>query len=432
MMVSSWRETAYHALLEYSKENVRADHILNNHLSAVTDNRDKKLITTLFYGVIQNLYYLDHSIKSLSSVKMNKISRSVLSLLRMGYYQILFMGSVPASAATNTTVDLAKKHTNQRAASFVNAMLRSLVRNGPPALDCDTESERLSLLYSHPQWLVDELINEIGMEQTEKFLKDNNEPADTIVRENTLKHFDGILNTERFKPIMSLPNCYSLVEGFYHYSDDLRDGLIYVQDAASQIAVQALNPKPGANVIDMCAAPGGKSLLAAQLMNDTGKILSIDITEIKTESIKKNAARLGVKSIQTRTHDSRVFLEELKEWAEYIICDVPCSGFGVIRKKPDVRYKTKESISELPQIQFDILSNASRYLKKDGILLYSTCTVLRKENYSVIERFLNENPGFGLLPWACGPINCKEGCITLWPQIHGTDGFFIALLRRTA
>ena len=210
----------------------------------------------------------------------------------------------------------------------------------------------------------------------------------------------------------------------------VRNGAVYVQDFASQLSIEALHPLPGSTVIDICAAPGGKSMLCGQLMKNQGRIFSFDVNAGKTKMIEENALRLGVKIVKTEVSDALIYREDLESTADYVVCDVPCSGFGVIRKKPDIRYKTEEDIATLPELQRKILQNAARYVKKGGALLYSTCTVLPEENEDVVNAFLKKHPDYVPEPFQTDEIQSENGMLLLLPFQHQTDGFFFAKIRR--
>jgi 16S rRNA (cytosine967-C5)-methyltransferase len=274
----------------------------------------------------------------------------------------------------------------------------------------------------------------LGFDGCEALLQANNQPAPVTARVNTLKITREAL-LERFAqkgiaavPHGDLPNTvvFDTMKGVLQ-SDELQQGLFYIQDIASQLCVEALAPRPGETVFDLCAAPGGKSMLAAQMMEDKGSLLSMDIHPHKSDLIAKNARTYGITCLETVPSDASVYREALAGRADAIVCDVPCSGMGVIRKKPDVRYKDGDHIKVLPPLQLSILENAGKYLKPGGRLVYSTCTVLKEENEAVVEQFLAAHPDFALEPFDLPGIGrVEEGMLTLWPHVHGTDGFFMA------
>ena len=434
----SGREAALSALLAFSSKTNKADEALDRALTiSQMDLREKALATRIFYGVIQNKLLLDFYIAGFSSLKLNKISPAVLFILRMGMYQLVFLDRVPKSAVVDTSVSFTKRYANPRAASFVNAVLRKASSAALPELKKGDMPAYLSLKYSHPLWLVKRFLALYGEQDTEELLKGNNEAAPAALRVNSLKSTvedavsrlsQGGIACKRH-PFDS--DCL-LIEnsGSTEELEAVKDGSVYVQDAASQLSIEALSPVPGSNVIDLCAAPGGKSFLCAQLMKNQGRILSFDVSAGKTKMIEENAKRLGIRILKTGVSDALIYREDLASSADYVVCDVPCSGFGVIRKKPDIRYKTEDEIKTLPELQKKILSNAANYVKKGGALLYSTCTILPEENEDIVNTFLNEHMDYTLEPFSFGEIRSESGMQLLLPMKHQTDGFFFAKIRR--
>jgi len=379
---SNGRDRALSALLAFDRGRDKADEALDAALSPLKDPREKALATRIFYGVIQNLSLLDFYISAFSSLKKNKISPSVLWILRIGMYQLVFLDRVPKSAAVDTSVTLAKRYANPRAASFVNAVLRKASGGGLPQVPETDKASFLSLKYSHPLWLVSRFLSLFGARNTERLLADNNGVCPTALRVNTLK--GTVENAEAALLAAGIrvgrhpfaEHCLVAENsGFFEETGPVQNGLVYVQDPSSQLCVEALSPEPGSKVVDLCAAPGGKSVLCAQIMENKGQVLSLDINENKIKMIEQNAKRLGASVIKTEVSDALSLREDLLSSADFVVCDVPCSGFGVIRKKPDIRFKTREDVASLPEMQRRILENASRYVKKGGFLLYSTCTI---------------------------------------------------------
>ena len=438
------RQAAFKALSAHSKTGVWTDTVLNSVLSREDlSERDAALASRLFYGVVQNMTLCDWYIAAFSSVKLFKMQPQVLGILRLSVYQLVFLSKIPVNAAVNEGVELAKQYANPRATSFVNAVLRKLSANLEhlPPVVADTEATRLSILYSHPEWLVRAFIARLGGDGAEALLKINNEPADMTAAVNTLKtdaqSLIESLNAENDDAQKHpwLENCLILKNT--HRLDRLmafRDGLFYIQDPAAMLAVKASAPKPGMFVIDGCAAPGGKSFAAGILMEDDGRILSCDIRDKKLGRIQDSADRLGIKCIETSRVDARQPDETLFGKADIVIADVPCSGLGIIRKKPEIRYKNPEELKAMPKLQLMFLQNLSKYVRPGGVLLYATCTVLQCENEDVAKEFLKANADFQPEPF-CLPEPIGEvgtGMMTLWPHLHATDGFFICKLRRVS
>lgn len=441
-MPISAREAAFKALTAHKKTGVWTDTVLNNVLIRENlSDRDAALASRLFYGVVQNRSLCDWYIGAFSSIKLNKMQPQVLTILHLSVYQLVFLSKIPVNAAVNEGVKLAKRFANHRAASFVNAVLRKI----SASLDClppvtaESEQERLSILYSHPQWLVREFIMQLGEESAEALLKVNNEPTAITAIVNTLKtNAPSVLislNDENSGAEKHpwMPGCIELYNA--HRLERLqafRDGWIYIQDPAAALVVAAAEVKPDMFIIDGCAAPGGKSFTAGIAMKGQGRILACDIREKKLRRIQDGAHRLGLNCIETHLMDARIPENNLLGRADVVLADVPCSGLGVIRKKPEIRYKTPGELAELPKLQLEILQNLSNYVKPGGVLIYSTCTLLKSENEDVAEAFIKTNIDFKpeafYLPEPHG--YAAKGMLTLWPHIHGTDGFFICRLRR--
>ena len=432
--VSDARDAAFAALTACEKQGAWSDQAIKSEskkrsLSA----RDAALAANLCYGVMQNRLLLDHWIDRHSKIPAHKLDLSVRVSLRMGLYQLYFLDRIPANAAVNEAVSLVRKYTkNKGAAGLTNAVLRAFQRAGAPELPEDP-----ALRYSHPHPLVELLALECPDDVAE-LLAVNNTPADMVLQVNTLKITPDALRDTltslgaevEVHPWMA--DCLLVRKsGDLERLEPFKNGAFYVQDCAARLAVMAAAPKAGDKVLDACAAPGGKSFACAVAMGDKGEILSRDLHENKLRRIQNGAKRLGLTSVGTAAADARVFQSELEARFDVVLADVPCSGLGIIRKKPDIRYKNLEDILALPAIQLDILRNVARYVKPGGTLVYSTCTVLHRENEAVVSVFLTEHPEYVLEPFTCpGPIGQTGGQITLWPHIHGTDGFFIAKLRR--
>jgi 16S rRNA (cytosine967-C5)-methyltransferase len=419
----------------------------NGHLKKVIqsqhlDQRDAALATRLCFGVLQNQILLDHYIQQYASMKLQKMESKVRINLRLGLYQMLFLDKIPANAAVNQAVELTKKHCkNPRAAGMVNGILRNLARHldSLPVLDTHDRLAYLALLYSHPQWLVEEWSGLLPEKELEALLQwDNGEPPVTVqvnTCRGTVEETIALLEEEGVKvtPHPWLPGCLVLTAtGDLTQRKAWTQGLIYAQDPAARLAVLAAGLKPGDKVLDACAAPGGKSFAAAIAMEDQGEITSCDLHPHKKGLIEAGARRMGLTAIQAKVADGKKPNAAWRETFDVVIADVPCSGLGVIRKKPEIRYKNPEELVGLPQIQGDILANVAHYVRPGGTLLYSTCTLRPTENQGVAADFLAAHPEFSLegfsLPGPLGQVT--EGQVTLWPQRLETDGFFIAKLRK--
>ena len=428
------RELALQALIRFRRDGAWPDLYLKKEGEGLAAN-EMALASALTYGVLEQRALLDFYLQSFSKMPLKKIMPQVLDAMRIAAYQLVFLQRIPVSAAINESIKLVKKQANPRAASFANGVLRSLSRSleALPEPNFPDLSENLSVRYSHPKWLVDRLIKQIGGEACEAFLKENNQQPPVVLRVNTLKtSSDALLsllpnaNLHPYLPDALI--CESVRD--YLRTDAFREGLFSVQDSASQLCVHALQPQPGETLLDLCAAPGGKSILAAQMMGCKGKVLSFDLHPHRADLIRKSAEKMGVTNLETAAADSTVLNETLRNSADAIICDVPCSGIGIIRKKPDIRYKKQEDADGLPKIQLQILLNALDYLKPGGRVVYSTCTVLEEENQCVLREALAIRKDCELEEFVLPGIGQVNGAITLWPQTHGTDGFFLARIKK--
>ena len=439
------RDVALRTLAACGRQGAWSDGALKRNIrDAGLDGRDAALATQLCAGVLQNRALCDYYIAAFSSVKPQKMEEKVLEALRLGVYQLLFLDKIPDRAAVSSSVDLARRYAkNPRAAGLVNGVLRAVARNREalPALP-EEPVKRFSLLYSHPEWLVREWFHLIGEEETESLLQLDNRQPEVTIQTNTLKcsgpELAAHLTEEgvTVRPHPYLQDCFYLSgTGDLERLNAWKNGLFYVQDAAARMAVLAAGLKPGQRVLDTCAAPGGKSFAAAVAMKNEGSITSCDIHPHKLKLISAGAQRLGLSLETPQLQNGGEFRPEWENAFDAVITDVPCSGLGVIRKKPDIRYKDPDSLNGLPAVQERILCNAARYVRPGGTLLYSTCTLRPGENQDVVRRFLDSRNDFTCTEFELpGPIGrVEEGVLTLWPQRTDTDGFFIArLMRREA
>lgn len=437
------RDTALEVLLSVSAANAWSDGSLKRTIAKNgLDSRDAALCSRIAYGVIQNRAYLDYYIDLWCAQPARKLEPLILNILRIGAYQILFMDKVPHRAAVNEAVEMTKRHGRPKASGMVNAVLRKFVTNwlDLPPLPSGSVAETLSVRYSHPLWLVKRLVEILGEEEAEQYLASNNAIVPTTVQTNTMKtepkKLENALQAAgaEVTPHPWLEGCFEVSgTGDLERMELFRDGMFTVQDAAARLVSTVAQCGEEDNVLDVCSAPGGKSFAIAIDRKDHGKIISCDIHPHKLKLIEKGAERLGLTSITTALADGR---EEHTAWlgkADVVVADVPCSGLGIIRKKPDIRYKKAEELANLPSIQRDILNNASRYVRDGGTLVYSTCTVLPEENEDVVAWFLKNHPEFTLSPFELPhPLGKCDGMLTLWPHRHGTDGFFICRMVKAA
>ena len=434
------RDTALSVLSACRKAGAWSDGALRQALRRDgLDRRDAALATQLCFGVLQNRMLLDHWIDRFSRGKLQPVVRDIL---RIAVYQIMLMDRIPPSAAVNEAVEQVKRRGRPKAAGLVNAVLRKFVvnRQDMPTLPEGSPAERLSVRYSHPKWLVQRILVQLGEEETEAFLRCNNEIIPTTIQTNHLKATDEQLEKELHLAGVNverhpwLPGCF-LVSGTGDLErlDAFSQGHFLVQDAAARLVALAAQPAPGSRILDVCAAPGGKSFDLAIDMGDRGDILACDVHPHKLQLMERSAARLGITCVRTALADGSEAHVSWQGQADLVVADVPCSGLGIIRKKPDIRYKDPKELERLPEIQRAILENAAAYVRPGGTLIYSTCTVLRSENEDVTDGFLSHHPDFVREAFSLPqPIGTVGGQITLWPQRLGTDGFYICKMRRQA
>lgn len=398
------------------------------------DSRSLSLAVSISLGVLQSTALLDYYI-DLNSKSASKIEPKVRDIMRSGAYQLIFMDKIPASAAVNESVALCKKLGYSRASGFCNAVLRKIASCADklPEPPGKGTAQYLSVKYSHPQQLAQYIVDRRGYDAAEAFLAADNTIPDTCLQVNTLKitpdELMARLLAESIPCSMHpwLPNCI-VTAGSVSSMPGFDEGLFYVQDPAAKCAVLAAALEPGMYVLDSCAAPGGKSFAAAIAMRNEGSIDSCDLHDKKIRLISEGAQRLGISCINAFSHDAR---EQFYRQYDAIIADVPCSGYGVIRKKPEIRYKPLEDSASMPAIQAAILENLSQYVKPGGVIVYSTCTVLERENEDVVKAFLRAHAEFSAEGFTLpNGETAADGYITFWPDIHGTDGFFVSKLRR--
>lgn len=401
--------------------------------------RDKAFAGALFRGVLERKLTLDFILSKYSRQSFEKTDKAVLTILRIGVYQLKFMDSVPDSAAVNESVGLARANRQAKAAGFINAVLRGFIRDGKElCLPHKSREEDLSIQYSCPAWLVWKWEKEYGEENTGGILQKSLETPPLTIRVNTLKvtaqDLTAYLEEEGVTVLpTSLENCLILQNaGEVPKLKAFQEGLFHVQDMASQLAVKALDVRPGMTVLDLCAAPGGKSFTAAEYLNKKGEVLSFDLYPHKVRLIEDGARRLGIENLKAAKADAMEFQREIP-LADRVLCDVPCSGLGIIRRKPEIKYKPQSDLQAFPEMTAKILNNAARVVKPGGILLFSTCTLNKDENEGPATRFLKENCHFQPLP--LGPnfdiFKCKHlNEVTLLPQEQNTDGFFMAAFTR--
>ena len=437
MSKTNIRGLAIRLLLNYEENNKYANLLMSSRLVDNLTGEERAHLTRLVYTTLEKRVSYDYYIGAYAKRSVDKLSSHTRALLRLGVCQILDMSNIPDYVAVNETVSLAK---NKGERALVNAILRriSLERDNLPMPDkAKNEVKYYSIKYSLPQPLVKHFMKMLPIDECCQLFDTFGESRPTTLSVNTVKisvdEYLKILTERGYNATrVELSDISIAIYGsvvvkslpFYE------EGYFIVQDTASAIAASLQAKKPGAVIIDTCAAPGGKSAVAAILSGDEGVVYSFDIHESKLSLIEGAAKRLGLKSIRVSQCDAQEGDSALFGMADSVICDVPCSGLGVIAKKPDLRYKDLSSLEKLPTLQLEILKSSSRYLKSGGEIIYSTCTLNKDENEGVVNSFLEMNDEFYLAPIDTGKIKSERGYITLYPHIHNTDGFFIARLKR--
>ena len=430
----SARDTALSTLIACRRAGAWSDGALKQNLARDgLDRRDAALATRLCFGVLQNRMLIDFWLSRFVRGSLEKLQPVVLDILRLAVCQLAFADKIPPSAAVSEAVNQTRRCANARAAGLVNGVLRSMLRSE----DAFALPEDLSVRYSHPQALVDLLRDCVGPEKLEPLLAAHNGNPPTYLQINPLRAdartVAASLEAEGFTvtPHPWLENCLTLTGGSPERSAAFRDGLFYVQDPAARMAVLAADPQPGMEVLDCCAAPGGKSFAAGIQMQNRGVVCSCDLHAHKIDLIARGAARLGLDCIRASRADATVLDPDRIGRFDLVIADVPCSGLGVIRKKPDIRYKALDRLAELPAVQARILETQADCVRPGGVLLYATCTILKRENEDRVSAFLAARPDFTAEPFTLpGGLSAPAGTFTFLPCDHGTDGFFVAKLRR--
>lgn len=418
------RALAYKILLKIEKDKAYS----NLTLDAALEKEEagyEPFVRALVYGVTERKITLDYILSGLLTQPLKKLKPQVLTVLRMGIYQIKFMDKIPVSAAVNESVKLVKQQGFSFASGLVNSVLRKTADSEIKYPENKVSAEYLSVKYSCPIPLVNKYINDYGYENALGVLRSSLEVPPLIIRVNTLKTTaDELifrLESENITATVCDTDCALKIDGGNVFGTQCyKDGLFHVQDTASQKCINALDPKPYETVLDMCAAPGGKSFTIAEKMQNKGEIYSFDLYEHRLSLIDSGAKRLGIDIIKTSARDASKIYDNVPK-ADKILCDVPCSGLGVIRRKPEIKYKDLGFIDKLTDLQYNIICSSASYLKKGGRLVYSTCSLNKDENENVCARFLKEHKDFKLT---------GESPVTLMPHTHNTDGFFFAVFTK--
>ncbi len=443
-MDNSYRIQVIETLKKIFKDKSYSNIVINNDMK----NLDKKYLSLYrksVLGVNENLIFIDWIINEVSTTKTKKMEFDVLILLRLAVYQLYFLDKTHENAVVNESVQYIKDKGNIRASKFINAVLRNTLRNKEQLIEKMNKlpsDEYLTIKYSYPKELVKRWKTQFGKDRVEAVLIANNVEAPLEIRTNTLKITRDDLIRLLEQNGIKVHKCMYANQGLVIENPneidklhEYKQGLFSIQSESSMLAVQILNPKENSFVIDMCAAPGGKTLNAAEIMNNTGKIISRDVYAKKLSLIEKETIRLSIDIVKAEEYDATKLDESLIAKADYIIVDVPCTGLGIIRRKPEIKYKNiDEDLNNISKIQYKILENASKYLKQDGELIYSTCSTERKENIELVNEFLNNNKDFKLADISAYIDDCFTtaigGYIELYPHIHDMDGFFIAKIKK--
>ena len=437
-MSDSPRKIAVNILINIEKKSSFVNVELNKMRKLPSlSNLDKRFISEIVSGVIKHKITIDYIIDKYSKIKSKKMSPFVLSVLQTGVYQIVYMDKVPKSAAVNESVKLVKKSPAHGLSGITNAVLRSVNEDEIDHIT-GNDAEYLSIKYSYPLWLSKRWVNEFGYEFAEKIMISLDEKSDLFIRRSlgcSEKELISELKKDSVECSPFIPEGFSDYRFSYVITNvsDLtslsayKKNMFYIQDPSASLAAYALNPTEGECIIDLCAAPGGKSIFAAELMNNIGKVISCDIYDQKIKMIRENADKYGLKIIKPTLNDALVYNEKFENTADKIICDVPCSGFGIIKKKPDIKYSRSESdIYSLSEMGLKILLSADKYLKPGGIIVFSTCTIEKEENENVVNEFLKIHSNYSLIPFG----DAQKAMYTFYPCNTGTDGFFICKLKK--
>ena len=400
------RETALKILYKIDEEKAYSNIVLNSEIKKQKEKLQRKdigLISEIVYGVTTWRITLDEIIEKYSKIKLKKISKWILNILRMSIYQIIFLDKIPKSAAVNEGVNLAKKYGNRGSIGFTNAVLRKVDKKDYTELFEEKDNiKRISITTSIPEWIILELKKEgVSIEKIEEICKNSNIRPSISVRINNLKinkqELKEKLQEKGIKTEDGILNDFLILNNIKDIEnlEEFTQGYFTVQDEVAGLTALVLNPQPGENVLDACSSPGGKTTYLAELMKNQGNIVATDIHEHRTKLVENAAKRLGINIIKTSVQDATIFNEKYKEKFDKILLDVPCLGIGVLKRKPDIKWqKEQKDVDEISKIQYKILENCSKYLKENGEIVYSTCSIFKKENERIIEKFIKNNLEF--------------------------------------
>ena len=432
-------KTVYKINKEEAYSNIALDEMIKDNRKKL-DDRDIGFISELVYGITTWKLTLDEIIKKYSKIRLKKISPWILNILRMGIYQIVFLDKVPKSAAVNESVNLAKRYGHKSSSNFVNAILRNVEKHDyEEFFQIEDDIERISKTTSMPTWIIEELLKENNIQFVEEICKNSNIKPKVTIRINTLK-----INKEEMEKLLKERNIefeegklenFLILDKVKHIEnlDIYKEGYFTIQDEGAGLIAYMLKPRENEIVLDACSSPGGKTTYMAEMMEDKGKIVAFDLHEHRVKLVEENAKRLGIHIIKTKCEDASIYKEEYKEKFDKILLDVPCLGLGVLKRKPDIKWKRKkEDIEEITKVQKEILETCSKYLKTGGQLVYSTCSILKEENEDIIQEFLKKHTDFEQISLneEKYEVNInKNGNIQLYQNIEN-DGFFISKLQK--
>ncbi|KSU85023.1 MULTISPECIES: 16S rRNA (cytosine(967)-C(5))-methyltransferase RsmB [Fictibacillus] len=447
-MKQNVRNTAVDVLLKIEQNQAYSNLLLNQSIQkAKLSQQDTGLLTELVYGTVQRKNTLDYLLAPFVAKGLQKLDKWVLVLLRMSLYQMVYLDRIPDHAIINEAVEIAKARGHKGISGMVNGVLRKIQREGTRDISViENDEERLSLQYSMPQWLVHRWIEQYGLHETEKMCMANTKPSPVTGRVNVMKtNRDQVLKSLEKEGIAGSkgelsPDAVRINKGGLSHSSLFKEGYVTIQDESSMLVARALGPLPGEKILDACAAPGGKTTHIAELLNNTGAVTALDLHPHKVKLIDEQARRLHLGNIATEALDSRKAGEKFASCSfDRILVDAPCSGFGVIRKKPDIKWsKKEEDIHRIAEIQQQILAKVAKLLKPGGTLLYSTCTVDKEENHEIAEAFLDKHPDFEWdsqfserLPEALKPfVMPAQAQVQILPQYFNSDGFYLACFKK--
>ncbi len=428
--MNSARITAVRLLMKTMEAESYSNLLLDQALEkAELPAQEKAFCTKLYYGVLERLLTLEHLLRTYSGKNPEKLDEAVKYILYLGFYQMQYCDTIPDRAAVNECVKMTGYFRKKSAASFVNAILRKFQRSGKKIPLTGDHWQDMQILYSAPMPLLQTVTAEQGEAFAKTFFENSLQSPPCCIRKNPLKMDTDDLQELHPVPCAAINHAYYINHDHLRYTSAFQKGLFHVQDLASQICCKILDPHPGETILDMCAAPGGKSFTIAEIMQNQGHVFAFDLHPHRVKLIQEGAERLGLTCIHTDVRNAAEYDQNTPE-ADRILCDVPCSGLGVIRRKPEIKYKSLNSFEELPVIQSQILETSANYLKPGGILVYSTCTILKRENENLVQKFLDMHPDFEPVPLE--EFHISECWITLPVKNISSDGFFAAKIRRKA